>query len=218
MIKNSTALIGAALLLIICQFIFFPYPNNPLLGSTVTFMSFPIQNADGLVMKGIFASVLFLIAMALLIYGLKRFYVVAAVFVLFLYVLLPGYLVTAYQKTFASGIGAISYDQNGKCMFETLEDMDRMTGDCELMLKNHGSEPVTFELEFLDAGFGQEDVKMVSLMNVAGPFKMTIEGKQEEFIQLEEVLNVSDISDHIYSGSTSDVHFKLSGEGKERIF
>lgn len=218
MIKNRIALISAVVLLAICMFLFFPYPNNPLIGTTVTFMSFPIQNGDGFVWKGIVASSIFLIAMALLIYGLKKFYVVAAVLVLILYALLPDYLVTAYQKTFASGIDAISYDQNGECTFDTLEYNARMKGECELTLKNHSHQPVSFELEFMDTGFGQEEMKMESLMNIAGPYKLTIEGNQTEFIELNEVLDVSDVADHIYSGSTSDVHFKLIEKKKERIF
>lgn len=218
MIKNRTALISAVVLLAICMILFFPYPNNPLIGSSVTFMSFPLQNEDGLVWKGILGTALFLIAMALLIYGLKRFYVVLAVLVLFLYALIPLYLVTAYQETLASGIGAISYDQEGKCAFDTLEDSERMNGDCQLTLKNHSNQPVSFELEFMDTGFGQEEMKMVSLMNIAGPYKITIEGNQAEFIELNEILDVSDVQDHIFSGSTSDVHFKLVEEKKERIF
>lgn len=218
MIKNRTALISAVVLLAICMILFFPYPNNPLIGSSVTFMSFPLQNEDGLVWKGILGTALFLIAMALLIYGLKRFYVVLAVLVLFLYALIPLYLVTAYQETLASGIGAISYDQEGKCAFDTLEDSERMNGDCQLTLKNHSNQPVSFELEFMDTGFGQEEMKMVSLMNIAGPYKITIEGNQAEFIELNEILDVSDVQDHIFSGSTSGVHFKLVEEKKERIF
>ena len=218
MIKNITALISAVVLLAICMFLFFPYPNNPLLGATVVFMSFPIQNGDGFVWQGILATSIFLVAMALLIYGLKKFYVVAAVLVLFLYALLPGFLITAYQETFASGIGAISYDENGKCAFDTLDDNVRMKGDCELTLKNHSNKPVSFELEFIDTGFGQEDTKMVSLLNIAGPYMITIEGNHTEFIELNEILDVSDVTDHIYSGSTSDVHFKLIEKKKERIF
>ncbi|PIC97876.1 hypothetical protein [Sporosarcina sp. P29] len=216
--KNRTALISAVVLLAICMILFFPYPNNPLIGSSVTFMSFPLQNEDGLVWKGILGTALFLIAMALLIYGLKRFYVVLAVLVLFLYALIPLYLVTAYQETLASGIGAISYDQEGKCAFDTLEDSEQMNGDCQLTLKNHSNQPVSFELEFMDTGFGQEEMKMVSLMNIAGPYKITIEGNQAEFIELNEILDISDVQDHIFSGSTSDVHFKLVEEKKERIF
>ncbi|PIC82887.1 hypothetical protein [Sporosarcina sp. P1] len=218
MIKNRTALICAMVLFAICMFLFFPYPNNPLLGTTVTFMSFPIQTDDGWVWKGILGTFLFLIAMALLIYGLKKHYVVLAVLVLFLYALLPRYLITAYQETLATGIGAISYDQNGKCAFDTLDDNERMSGDCQLSLKNHSNQSVSFKLEFMDTGFGQEEMRMVSLMNLAGPYKLTIEGNQTEFIEINEILDVSDVSDHIYSGSTSDVHFKLIEEKKERIF
>lgn len=218
MIKNITALISAVVLLAICMFLFFPYPNNPLIGATITFMSFPIQNEDGFVWKGIVATTIFLIAMALLIYGLKKFYVVAALLVLFLYALLPGYLVTAYQETIASGIGAISYDQNGECTFDTVEDNVRMKGECELTLKNHSSKPATFELEFMDTGFGSEESKMESLMNIAGPYTMTVEGNRTEFIELNEILDISDVSNHIYSGSSSDVHFKLIEKNKERIF
>ncbi len=217
MIKNRTALISSVILLAISMALYFPYPNNKLIGANVVFMSFPIQNVDGFVLKGIFCSVLFLAGMAFLIYGLKKFYVVFAILVLFAYALLPGYLITGYQKTLASGIGAISYDNDGKCAFDTLEDM-RMTGQCSLSLKNNSKEPVTFELEFIDSIMSDNDARMESLLNIEGPYVITIDGKSEEFIQLDEVIDVSDVPNHFYSGSTASINFKLIEGKKERIF
>lgn len=217
MIKNRTALISSVVLLAISMALYFPYPNNKLIGAGVVFMSFPVQNADGIVWKGIFGSILFLVGMALLIYGLKKFYVVFAILVLFAYALLPGYLIKGYQQTLASGIGAVSYDNDGKCAFDTLEDT-RMTGKCSLTLKNHSKEPVTFELEFIDSIMSTNDARMESLLNIEGPYVITIEGKHEEFIQLDEVIDVADVPNHFYSGSTSVINFKLIEGNKERIF
>lgn len=217
MIKNGTALISSVILLAISMALYFPYPNNPLIGADVVFMSFPIHTAEGLVLKGIFASIIFLAGMACLLYALKKFYVVLAILVLFVYALLPGYLITSYQQTLASGIGAISYDGDGRCAFDTLEDA-RMTGECDLTLKNHSKEPVSFELEFLDSIKSTNDARMESLLNIEGPYVITVDGKSEEFIRLDEVLDVSDVPHHFYSGTSTGIHFKLIDGEKERIF
>jgi hypothetical protein len=62
---------------------------------------------------------------------------------------------------------SISYDGNGNCDFQYVSE-DLMNGDCNLLLYNRGNKAVTFELEFLDSFFLENEVRMESLMNVAG--------------------------------------------------
>lgn len=215
MIRNKTALIGSALILCICMYLYFPFPQNEMLDARSTFMSFPIRNQDGFIALGLMGSVLFVIAMILLIIGIKKYHFRTIVIVVILYTLLPRLLISAYQETFASGIMAVSYNGNGTCKFEYVND-DLLNGECNFMLQNRSNEDVSFELEFLDSFFMEDEVRMESLMNVGGPYRITIEANHKKSIHLKELLELSDVPKHIYGGTSNNIHFKLIDGESER--
>ena len=90
-----------------------------------------------------------------------------------------------YQETFARGITAISYDGNGNCNFENVSE-DLLNGECNFVLHNRSDKDVSFELEFLDSFFMEDGVRMESLMNLAGPYSITIEANRKKSIHLKE--------------------------------
>ncbi len=208
MIKSKWALIGSMILLGICMYLYFPFPNNVMLEARSTFMSFPIRNQDGYILLGIIGSVLFIIAMILLVNGMKKYRFRTIIIVLIVYGLLPNLLISIYQETLASGITAISYDGIGKCNFESVSK-DLLNGECNFVLHNRSNEDVSFELEFIDSLFMQDEVRMESLMNLAGPYSITIEANRKKSINLNELLELSDVPKHIEEGTSSDIHFKL---------
>jgi len=171
-------------------------------------MSFPIRNQDGYIMLGIIGSVLFVIAMILLVIGLKKYHYRTVVIVAIVYGLLPQILISFYQETLASGIIAISYDGNGKCNFDSVSE-DLLKGECNFVLHNHSNEVVSLELEFLDSYFMDEGIRMESLMNLTGPYSITIEANHKKSIHLNELLDVSDVPKHIEGGTSFNIHFKL---------
>ena len=57
MIKSKLALISSVIILGICMYLYFPFPNNEILGARSTFMSFPIRNQKGYILLGIIGSV-----------------------------------------------------------------------------------------------------------------------------------------------------------------
>lgn len=216
MIKNKLALIFSMVLLIICMFLYFPFPNTTMLGARMTFMSFPIQNQDGYVWLGIMGSILFIIAMVLLVVGLKKYHFRAILLVAIAYTFIPILLITAYQETLATGISAISYDGNGECSFESVES-DVLSGECTLELHNKSNEAVSFELEFMDSLLLKEGEEMESFMNLGAPFNITVEAGQTETIHLKELLDLSNASSRINSGKSSVIHLKLTDGENERI-
>ncbi|MFJ8098845.1 hypothetical protein [Lysinibacillus sp. NPDC096212] len=207
MIRSKVALISSAIILCICTYLFFPFPDNVMLGSLSTFMTFPIRNQDGYIVLGIIGSALFVIAMILLIIGLKKYHFRTVLIVAIVYGLLPQILITFYQETLASGIIAISYDGNGKCNYDSVSE-DLLKGECNFVLHNHSNEVVSLELEFLDSYF-MDGIRMESLMNLAGPYSITIEANHKKSIQLNELLDVSDVPKHIEGGTSFDIHFKI---------
>ena len=216
MIKNKLAIAISFILLVICMSIYFPFPNNEMIKARSTFMTFPIRNEEGYVFLGIFTSVLFVISLVLLQVGLKKYHFRTLVLVILAFALLPLALITIFQETFAEGIYAIKYDGNGNCNFEYMSE-DLLNGECSLVLHNRSNESVSFQLDFIDSNFyGEDGIRMESLMNVAGPFHVTIEANRKESIHLKELLDVTGIPKHIDGGSSSNIHIKLTEGQRSR--
>ena len=201
MIKSKLALISSVIILGICMYLYFPFPNNVMLDARSTFMSFPISNQEGYILLGIIGSVMFIIAMILLVIGMKKYHFRTIIIVAIVYAFLPNLLISMYQETLASGITAISYDGNGQCNFESVSK-DLLNGECSLVLHNRSNEAVSFELEFLDSFFTEDEVQMESLMNLAGPYSITIEANRKKSIHLKELLELSDVRKHIEGGTS----------------
>ncbi|QFF99157.1 hypothetical protein PB01_10125 [Psychrobacillus glaciei] len=208
MIRNKVALISSLVILCICLYLYISFPNNGTLEARTIFMSFPIRNHNGYILLGIIGSVLFISAMILLVIGIKKYHFRTLAIVVVVYAFLPKLLITMYQETLASGITAISYDGNGTCNFEYVSE-DLLDGECNIVLHNRSNEAVSFELEFLDSSFMEDEVRMESLMNLGGPYRFTIEKNRKKSIHLEKLLELSDVPKHIDSGTSMNIHFKL---------
>lgn len=179
-------------------------------------MSFPLRNYDGWVPLGIFYSVLFIIALVLIVNGLKKYRIRTIFAVTIIYGLLPLPLIAFYQETFATGIMAISYDGAGNCTFESIDE-DVINGECNITLLNHSNEPVSFELELVDSSYFEDAAKMESMMNTAGPFQITLPPNQEETIELKALLDLKDDLSHLTDGSASMIHIQISDGKRTRV-
>lgn len=216
MIRSKVALISSIVILCICMYLYFPFPNNVRLEARSIFMSFPISNHDGYILLGIIGSVLFIVALILLIVSIKKYHFRTIAIVVIVYSLLPQFLITMYQETLASGILAISYDNNGECDFKSVGD-DLLNGDCNFVLHNRSNKDVSVDLELLDSFFGEDEVRMESLLNLAGPYRISIEANHKKSIHLKELLDVTNVPKHIDGGTSNGVHFKLSDGKTTRI-
>ncbi|MGG1629882.1 hypothetical protein [Rossellomorea sp. NRS-1567] len=219
MVKNKGALIGSAVILCVCMSLFFPFPDNEMIHARTTFMSFPISDQNGYNLLGIIGSFLFIIAMILLVRGLNKYHFRTVVITVFVYALFPPLLlIPVYQETLAGGIAAISYDGKGTCDFENVgEDENVLNGECNLLLHNRSSETVSFQIEFLDRIFTENDTRLTSLMNVNGPYIITIEANSEKSIQLNELLDLSDVPNHSFGGGSMNINIKLIDGEATRI-
>lgn len=216
MIRNKLVVIASIALLCICMSFYFPFPNNQIRSVGVQFMSFPIRNQDGYVMLGIIGSFLFVVAIILLIIGINKYRFRTVMIVLIVYTFLPKLLIGVYQETLASGISAISYDNNGTCDFEYVSE-DILNGECSLVLHNHSNETVSFELDILDSFLGEDGMRMESLMNLDGSNNIVIEANSKRYIHIEKLLELSDVNKHINGGSSNSVQVKLIDGEATRI-
>ncbi|MGE7749274.1 hypothetical protein [Lysinibacillus fusiformis] len=216
MIRNKGALVTSIILLGICMCLFFPFPNYQMVNARVSFMSFPILTDEGYVLLGLLGSALFILALIFLVKGLKKFHLLSMGIVLITFALLPILLMTIYQETFARGIMAISYTENGECQFDVVSK-DVLQGECHLELQNRSNEAVSFELEFLDDHLTDNGQRIASLMNVAGPYYVKIEPNRKKFIHIKELLDLSDVPNHIQGGGSSFIHIKIIDGETARI-
>ncbi|MGM0898084.1 MAG: hypothetical protein ACQEV0_09295 [Bacillota bacterium] len=215
MIKSKPAFFSAFIILGICMYMFFPFPNNAILDAQATFMSFPIQDQDGYHLFGIIGSILFIIAIILLFISLKKYQFRTVIVVVIVYAFLPSLMITTYQETAANGIEAISYNSNGRCDFKMLDKT--MDAKCNLVLHNRSNEDVSFKLEFIDSFFMEDEMRMESLMNIAGPYLITVEANSKKTIHITELIDLSDVPNHIDSGTSYSIHIKLISGNKARI-
>lgn len=215
MIKSKSEFFGSLIVFAICMSLFFPFPNNVMEGAQVTFMSFTIEEESGFNLLGIIGSVLFVRAIILLLNSLEKYQFRALIAVVILYMFLPNLLINVYQETLATGVAAISYDGDGQCNFVTIDN--NMDAECNLVLHNHSNEAVTVELEFIDSFFSEDDMRMESLMNLSGPYTVTIAANSHKNVHLEELLDLSNVPNHIDSGTAFSIHIKLTGGNKPRI-
>lgn len=215
MIKNKAAFVGSFIVFAICMFLFFPLPNNTMKEAKLIFMSFPIQDRDGYNFMGIIGSLMFIGAIILLFNSLEKYRFRMLFAVILVYMFLPNLLINVYQETLATGVAAISCDGDGQCNFVTIDN--NMDAECNLILHNHSNEAVTVELEFIDSFFSEDDMRMESLMNLAGPYTVTIAANSQKNVHLEELLDLSNVPNHIDSGMSFSIHIKLTGGNKTRI-
>jgi hypothetical protein len=197
--------------------LFFPFPDNDEYMTRSEFMGLPIETWDGYMPLGVAGSVLFIAAMVLLVIGLKKYRVRGVLIVSFGFVLLPYILIWLYQETFARGIYAVSYDGEGSCVFERGAEEEMLNGECKLNLHNHSGEETIVEVEFIDSYFPGEESRKESLMNVNGPYVITLGANEKRNIKLEELLDLSHLPNTIGSGSFSNVQVRLKGGEEERI-
>lgn len=65
-------------------------------------------------------------------------------------------------------------------------------------------------MQFLDSYFHVKNGEQItSLMNLAGPYNMTIEANSKQTIHLKELLDVSEVPIEFDGAASTDVHVKL---------
>ena len=216
MIRNKYYIYASLASFTICVALFFPYPNNHLFDARMTFLFFPIKDGNGFISIGVIGSSLFLVSLALLVLGLKKYYTPAVIILACAYILMPLIVISVIQQTVASGIYSVSYDGAGKC---TIEEVDAITvdGECFIKLFNHSNEAVSFRLELIDSFPPEDHAQFESLLNLDGPIYVTLQPKEETTIHIHAKIDISNIYNQIAIGTNHYVHIKIIDGEYERI-
>lgn len=124
----------------------------------------------------------------------------------------PSILVGLYQKTFATDIYAVSYDNEmSSCNFDMI-DNKTLNGECELPFKNNSSNDVKFSIEFYE----KYDHELVTLMNNNGPYEVELKGNQRKIEKIETNIDVSKLKNHISGGNARSVNIVMKSGKKMR--
>ena len=218
MIKNWYCFSIAIFLWFTCMWLTMPFPNAVYTERGVAILNVLIKTKDGYQIEGLITLLLISISLYFLIYAVKKHQIFWSFALIVSFVFVPSLIVNAYQNTLATGINAVFYDiDKSDCQFK-LEDDYTLKGACRLPLQNLSEEEVTFNIEFYETYWYENDVRSVSLMNKGLPYEVKLMGKQKKWVRVETLIDVSQIENHIEKGTVTGVHIIINSGGEIRRF
>ncbi|RDW17693.1 hypothetical protein CWR45_10130 [Oceanobacillus chungangensis] len=141
-----------------------------------------------------------------------RFVIIAILIVIFA----PTFAVNSFQKTFATGIYAVSYsEEESNCSFAMINEKT-LQAECELPFKNCSNNDVQFSVEFYEELVYKDDLPMVSLMNNDAPYEIMLKGKENKHVKIRTNIDVSNMENHIEGGEATGVNIIIKSKGKSR--
>ncbi|MBM0064889.1 hypothetical protein [Alkalicoccobacillus gibsonii] len=146
MIRNKWLLMGSVFIFILLIIYRLPYPNTRFIGSgSSDLFLFNLSSRTGVELMEWISLILFVIAIVLFVRSLTDHRAVLTVLMVIAVGWLPMKVVELYQFTLATGVDAVSYnDEESSCTFDGRDTM------CEVELKNHSSNEVEFLLNVYD--------------------------------------------------------------------
>jgi hypothetical protein len=118
----------------------------------------------------------------------------------------PLMIASSFQKTFATGIYAVSYERDwSNCQFEMVDETT-LRGEYELPFESYSRNDVQFTIEFFEKYYFEDDVRMVSLMNNNAPYMVKLKGNERKTVIIESNIDVSNIENHVEQGSSTGVN------------
>ncbi|MFD1174544.1 hypothetical protein [Oceanobacillus picturae] len=203
MFKSKKLFYIALIFFFISMGLNFPFPHDSIDGETIgSILNIPIQTVNGFNFVGIISLVLLLVSLFFLGKSLKKYKARAVLIAILISMFLPMMLANLYQKTFATGIYAISYErERSRCEFEMIDEAT-LHGKCELPFENYRGGVNQFTVEFQE---GYED-EMSSLMNQSAPYEVRLAGNGKMVVKINVDIDVSNMEDHIDSGEATEVY------------
>jgi hypothetical protein len=217
MLKNKRFLIAAIIFFFLSIALKFPFPHEYPIGQEISSaLNFPITTMEGVSYIGITGLILFGISLFFLVKSLKKLHMRMVLIAILLVVFLPTELVSAYQKTFATGINAVEYERKGSsCLFK-MNDETTLYANCQLPFKNHSNQPVQFNIEFYDKYRFKDETPLLSLMNEGGPFEVILHEKEREIIMIETEIDLSKLGVGSMSGEAWGINLRIVDGDKVR--
>ena len=185
------------------------------LQATTTFFSFPLKIQGESYMYGTIGGTLFVMSLVGVFVSLKKYRALTLAILVLVPSAGPQIWSNVHQSLFAEGVKAIDYANDSYCEYESVTD-GIIDFRCTLTLHNKSSNPVTFELEFLDAQKFEDD-KHFEWFNLAGPFTYQLKANEQKTLTIEDRIDMRQVEGELYSGSGT-VNFILKDEQHEVVY
>ncbi|MBS8264005.1 hypothetical protein DYI25_06105 [Mesobacillus boroniphilus] len=217
MLKNKRFLIVAVIFFFLSIALNFPFPHEYPIGQELSSaLNFPIKTINGVNYIGITGLVLFGISLFFLVKSLEKFHLRMVLIAFLMVVFLPMEMVSAYQKTFATGINAVEYERKSSmCLFE-MKDEITLYANCQLPFENHSNQAVQFNIEFYEKYLFEDDYPMLSLLNDGGPYEVILHGKERKVVTIETEIDLSKSGRGSLSGEAWGVNIKIKDGDRVR--
>lgn len=146
MIRNKWLLLSSIFIFILLVVYRLPYPNVRFVGSgSSDLFLFNLSSRTGVQLLEWVSFILFILAIVLFIRSLSNHRAVLTVLMVIVVGWLPIKVVNLYQYTLATGVDAVSYnDEESTCTYDGRDTM------CEVELKNYSSDEVNFQVNIYD--------------------------------------------------------------------
>ena len=185
------------------------------LQATTTLFSFPLKIQGESYMYGTIGGTLFVMSLVGVFVSLKKYRALTLAILVLVPSAAPHIWSNVYQSLFAEGVEAIDYANDSYCEYETVTE-GIIDFRCTLTLHNKSSNPVTFELEFLDAQKFEDD-KHFEWFNLAGPFTYQLKANEQKTLTIEDRIDMRQVEGELYSGSGT-VNFILKDGQHEVVY
>ena len=185
------------------------------LQATTTLFSFPLKIQGESYMYGTIGGTLFVMSLVGVFVSLKKYRALTLAILVLVPNAAPHIWSNVHQSLFAEGVEAIDYANDSYCEYDTVTE-GIIDFRCTLTLHNKSSNPVTFELEFLDAQKFEDD-KHFEWFNLAGPFTYQLKANEQKTLTIEDRIDMRQVEGELYSGSGT-VNFILKDEQHEVVY
>ena len=219
MIKNKTKFYLALIFLVTTMVLNLPFPHDSPYGETIASMlNIPTHSDNGFHYVGIALFLLFITSLYLLVNSLEKYHGRSVLIAIIIVLAGPSMIASSFQKTFAKGIYAVSYERDlSHCHFEMMNETT-LLGECEIPFENNSRHDVQFTVEFYEKYYFEDDVQMVSLMNNNAPYVVKLKGNERKTVKIESSIDVSNIENHVENGSSTGVNIIIkSGEQYRKL-
>ncbi|WP_051314787.1 hypothetical protein [Alteribacter aurantiacus] len=222
MIIHKGYFVTSMILFIVVMALNFPFPHvnyQPGVHS-MSVMGIPVSTTNGIMWLGWLYVAMIVAGVVFLVKALDKYKLRLSLLSLVLVSVLPVATASAFERTIASGVYAVSYDSGESVCEFNRSGGERVKVECELTFTNHSHDDVHFSLSFMENYSAFEDVyDILTLLNEYGPYEASLHGSEKKVVSISKDMDVSEWFSRIGGGNFNGPNLMIEGDdGKTRTY